>query len=155
MKEYEALRKEVEARLEELWKLEKFALGGAAAIAAWLVTHPVTTVLAWWLPFIFLTGCAVRFGSGMYHLAFRAAKYLSDVEKEYLKGKPGYEGWFRKQKVNETIAYAIMWGVMLLLAFLAAIFQPTESRLPHEQPKQQAAVATRPMGSGTSLFSAS
>lgn len=37
--EYIAVRSEITERLTELWKLEKFALGGAAAIAAWLLTH--------------------------------------------------------------------------------------------------------------------
>ena len=39
LKEYEALRNEINDRLKELWALEKFALGGAAAITAWLFTQ--------------------------------------------------------------------------------------------------------------------
>lgn len=122
-KEYEELRKEVLERLKELWALEKFALGGAAAIAAWLLTH-VKQVgpnsVAWWLPFIFLALCAGRFGTGMYHLGFRASDYIIKIEKRLYGPKGGFEKWFRKKPVNETVAYAAVWVV----ALAAALYLP-------------------------------
>ncbi|HEX5364376.1 MAG TPA: hypothetical protein VFW59_08895 [Gallionella sp.] len=119
MKEYEVIRAEVMDRLKELWALEKFALGGASAIAAWLFTHfkEVNMKVAWWLPFIFLALCAVRFGTGMYHLTDRAAEHLIRIEKYYMGEKGSWEAWFRKQGRNETWAYLLVWAVALIASF--------------------------------------
>ncbi len=127
MKEYEELRKEVADRLKELWTLEKFALGGAAAIASWLFANATTikTVpVAWWLPFVFLLLCAVRFGTGMYHLADRAAEHLIKIEQHYLGEAGSWEAWFRKQGPNETWAYALAWGVALSASFALPFLVP-------------------------------
>ncbi len=124
-KEYDALREEVMGRLKELWSLEKFALGGAAAIAAWLLTH-INEVgsnrVAWWLPFFFLFICAARFAAGMYHLGFRVSEYLIKTEEKFLGLPGGWEKRFRKLKPNETTAYALVWifalGLSLVLPFM-------------------------------------
>lgn len=123
MKEYEELRKETLDRLKELWALEKFALGGAAAIAAWLLTHVKevgSNSVAWWLPFIFLALCAGRFGTGMYHLGFRASDYIVKTEEHFLGSEGGWEKWFRKEGPNETLAYFAVWAV----ALAAALYLP-------------------------------
>jgi hypothetical protein len=120
MKEYEVIRTEVMDRLKELWTLEKFALGGAAAIAAWLFTNAEkikSLWVAWWLPFIFLTLCSIRFGTGMYHLADRAAEHLIGIEKYYVGENGSWEAWFRKQGPNETWAYLLVWIVALGASF--------------------------------------
>jgi FtsH-binding integral membrane protein len=122
--EYASLRSEVISRLESLWTLEKFGFGGAAAIAAWIMTHKVTTDAAWWLPFLFLLVCCVRFGSGMYHLGFRINKYVSNTEKTFLGEEGGWETWFGKQAINETIAYSLAWIVALIIALTFAIVVP-------------------------------
>ena len=115
LKEYEALRDEVLERLKELWQLEKFALGGAAAIAAWILTNIEKNppVEAWWLPFVLVLLCAFRFGAGMYHLAFRTSKYLINTEVTFLGKDGGWEKWLKGQLPNETIAYSILWLVAL------------------------------------------
>jgi hypothetical protein len=115
LSEYEALREETLERLKELWQLEKFALGGSAAIASWILTNTEKNipVLAWWLPFILVLLCALRFGAGMYHLAFRTSKYLQEIEAHFLGQNGGWEKWFRNQPPNETIAYASLWIVGL------------------------------------------
>ncbi|MEO8673159.1 MAG: hypothetical protein ABI411_17730 [Tahibacter sp.] len=123
MKEYEDLRKEVSDRLKELWTLEKFALGGAAAIAAWLLTHVKevgTNSIAWWIPFIFLALCVCRFGTGMYHLGFRASIYIMKVERRFLGKEGGWETRFRQQGPNETYAYFAVW----IAALAAASYLP-------------------------------
>ena len=88
----------------------------------------------------------------MFHLGFRAAKYISEVEREYLGQNQGYEQWFRKQTVNETIAYTIVWGVVLLLALLVAVFQPTEVGAPNAQPAKVAEAGVS--GAGCHAFAA-
>lgn len=127
LKEYEALRAEVLARLNELWQLEKFAFGGAAALAAWLLTNRVVSQWAWWLPALFLTVCAIRFASGMYHLGRRSADYVAGREIEFLGDVGGWETWFKKQPVNETLAYGIAWIVAIALAISFAIARPAVS----------------------------
>lgn len=119
IKEYEEIRKEIMARLEELWRLEKFALGGAAAIAAWLFVHPdeiKEVEIAWWLPFVFLVICAVRFCSGMYHLSGRASEYLKKIENHFMPGVGGWEVWFGEKGPNETFAYSFGWAIAILAA---------------------------------------
>lgn len=125
MKEYEVIRAEVMDRLKELWTLEKFALGGAAAIAAWLFTNLEKVKgleVAWWLPFIFLALCSVRFGTGMYHLADRATEHLIGIEKYYVGEKGSWEAWFREQGPNETFAYLLVWAVALATSFALPFF---------------------------------
>ncbi len=106
-------------RLKELWSLERFALGGAAAIAAWLLTHRKGVPTAgWWLPLVFLLICAGRAAAAVYHLGFRTSKYLITIEKYYLPPEGGWEAWFRKQGYNETLAYLAVWGVAIVAAAL-------------------------------------
>jgi hypothetical protein len=124
LREYEAVRREMATYLEEVWRIEKFALGGAAALIAWLAMHPVSQPLAWWLPFGFLLVCALRFLSAMYHLLGRSARYLRGIEAEYLPGEGGYETWFRKRRCNQTVAHAAVWVGVLLLALGVALWQP-------------------------------
>jgi hypothetical protein len=119
LREYDALRAEVTTRLEGLWNLERFALGGAAAIAGWLFTHTEEVPpesAGWWLPFVFLAICGGRFLAGMYHLSHRKSGYLSRIEVQFLGDRGGFDTWFSKQGYNETIAYSIVWAVALGIA---------------------------------------
>lgn len=122
---YGLLKNEVMDRLKELWALEKFALGGAAAIAAWLLTHPLeiaNTPQGWWLPALFLLLCAIRFITGMIHLSKRSATYLKAIEVALLHSETGgYEVWFEKLVVNETIAYLLIWTIAIFASCALAI----------------------------------
>ncbi len=116
LKDYDALRTEIMARLEELWKIEKFALGGAAAITALLLTHtkevPAHSI-GWWLPCVFLVICAERFVTDMFHLTFRSSRYLIRTEKYFLEKEGEFEVFFRKLPYNETIAYFLVWSAAI------------------------------------------
>lgn len=67
LQEYDVLTKEIADQLAELWTIEKLAIGGSAALAAWLATHQLSIEHAWRLPFLFIAVCALRFGLGMLH----------------------------------------------------------------------------------------
>jgi hypothetical protein len=118
--QYQEVRREVMDRLKELWALEKFALLGAAGLAAWLLTHAddldASYRLAWWLPFVFLFACLLRFVAGMRHLTERTTKFLVQIERRYLGSGGGWEQWFSKQSPNETYAFFGVWGFALLAA---------------------------------------
>jgi hypothetical protein len=119
LKEYEALREEVIKRYEEMWKLEKFALGGAAAMAAWLLTHVkdvATGPLAWWLPFVFLFICTARFAAGFARIGARIYPYLMQIESQFLGNAGGFTTWNRKQGKTEWFAHVFVWVVALLAA---------------------------------------
>ncbi len=122
--EYKALRSEFITRIEELWKIEKYAIGGAAILAAWLMTHSVNFHAAWWLPFVYLLLCSIRFAAGMYHLIIRMPKYLIQIEKKFLGNEGGWGSWFEKQPLNETIAHTIAWSASLIAAFIFALNAP-------------------------------
>lgn len=120
--QYQEVRREVMDRLKELWALEKFALLGAAGLAAWLLTHAddlgASYRLAWWLPFVFLFACLLRFLAGMRHLTKRTTKFLVEIERRYLGPEGGWEQWFSKQSRNETYAFFGVWGFALLAALV-------------------------------------
>lgn len=119
--EYEALRSEVLARQAEAWRLEKFGLGGSAAIAAWLFANAdaVRDVReAWWLPAIFIAACACRFAAVNIHLRYRCSDYLLLTEQYFLGEEGGWEVWFRKKNLNETIAFSIVWGVAFISSMI-------------------------------------
>lgn len=120
LQEHSALTQEISAQLNELWGFEKFGLGGAAAIAAWLAANNVVIEQIWWLPFIFLCLCCLRFGAGMIHIIFRLSKYIQTIEKKFIPGTGGYETWFRNQSLVQTLAHLVVWVSALLLAFLTA-----------------------------------
>jgi hypothetical protein len=122
-KEYEQVCKENSERLKELWALEKFALGGAAVLASWLFGNVATASKvdgAWWLPFLFLALCGIRFGTGMLHLDKRAAVYTKKLEQHFLGENGGYETWFRPLPPNETWAYWAVWIIALGAALALA-----------------------------------
>ena len=122
--EYLEIRAEILERLKSLWAFERFAFGGAAAITAWLFTHSERVgdyPIAWWLPFAFLLICSIRFLSANYHLSDRAAEYLIKVEEELLGKEGGYEKWFAKKPLNETLAYVFSWALAIALSLALAI----------------------------------
>ena len=124
LQEHKILADEIAAQLSELWGFEKFALGGAAAIAAWLATHEIWFDQAWWLPFVFLCLCAIRFAAGMVHIVWRLSAYVQTIETRFLGDSGGYEKWFRKQFLVQTIAHFTVWIVAILLALFAAFLGP-------------------------------
>ncbi|WP_435606383.1 hypothetical protein [Pseudomonas knackmussii] len=122
--EYQEMRVEVIERLKSAWGLERFGLGGAAAIAAWLFTNSSELKgyeIAWWLPFVFLSLCAIRIISINYHLMNRVSKYISGIERDILGVDGGFESWFSKQPLNETIAHSVVWGLAVMFALILAI----------------------------------
>jgi hypothetical protein len=124
LQEHEQLSAEIAAQLKEAWDLEKFALGGAAALAAWLATHQVNVRQVWWLPFLFLLLCAIRFGAAMFHIVFRLAEYVKKIELEYLPDTGGFQTWFRDKRPAQTIAHAILWLTALVIALAAVYLAP-------------------------------
>lgn len=126
--EYEVIRKESAARLSELWGIEKFALGGAAAIAAWLLTHSENmkaVPIGWWLPLILVVICGIRFGAGMYHLDRVASKHVQSIERHFLGSKGGYEAYFRPLPKIETSAFWVVWIVAFCAAAVLGCTAPT------------------------------
>jgi hypothetical protein len=112
---------------DSLWKLQQFAMAGAAAIAAWLFTHQTeihSSSAAWWLPLGFIIMCALQFVTGMVHLAFRVSKYIrEDIEPHYLGLQSGFENSFARLGLNETYAYSVFWGTAIIGAFILPIFK--------------------------------
>ena len=119
LKEYDRVSSELLSQLEEAWRLEKFAIGGSAALVAWLITNPVPVTWAWLLPFFFVLACAIRFVAAMCHIVFRLGKYIKSIEHVFI-GKSGWESWFRRKKLNQTIAHSLLWIALIVpLAGLA------------------------------------
>jgi hypothetical protein len=122
--EHKILADEIATQLSELWSFERFAIGGAAAIVAWLATHEVNLNEAWWLPLIFICLCAGRFAAGMVHIVWRLSVYVQKIEAEFLGESGGYEMWFRKQFVVQTVAHVTVWVAAIFLAFFAGELGP-------------------------------
>lgn len=118
LKEYDRVSGELLAQLEEAWRLEKFAIGGSAALMAWLITNPVSERWAWLLPLFFFLACAFRFSAAMLHIVFRLGAYIKVIERTFVgkSGWMGWENWFRGKGFNQTIAHGILWLALIALA---------------------------------------
>jgi len=139
LSEYNRLAAELQAQVEEAWRMEKLAIGGVAALIAWLMANPLALDRARSLPFLFIVACGIRFGAAMWHVVFRLGVFLQEVERSFVglrfagddddhlglevkaedmkKEVPrSWEVWFRGRSLVQAAAHLILWGTLLLFA---------------------------------------
>jgi len=110
LKEFDALRKEVEWILPDSRAVERNVLIAIGAFTAFLIKEHVEMSslrygsLAWWIPFIFAVAGAVR--SIALWLKFgQIGEYISKIEEYVVKDQPktgGPEGWERFQNSEKS-----------------------------------------------------
>jgi hypothetical protein len=114
LKEYEALRKEVEWLLQDYRTLERYAIVAVGVSWAWLFHEQKTVpVWAWWFPVLF----AVLGGVRAYGIlkAFKAlGKYLKTVEDFFYK-EGGPSGWEHREKKGSStsLAAGTFWAILI------------------------------------------
>jgi hypothetical protein len=123
--EFLALRREVEAQVAETRRIELAAIGGVAAIYAWLATHsPIYGIeeWAWLLPILLPLFGGFRSRAIGYRID-DIREYLQKIEKEIPKDRNLVGGWEtflaqpsrRKYIAKSAWAY---WIILLVICFV-------------------------------------
>jgi hypothetical protein len=126
LKEYEALRVEINDTLREIRMIERYAVAGSGAIWAWLATRPNLHAAAWVLPLLLVAAGFIR-NSILYAHVRQLADYIRLIEEYLLKDSPGPKGWEGYLKpIAEKNSFAfeesIVWVFLLLVGVLALAF---------------------------------
>jgi hypothetical protein len=128
LKEYEALRREMEEAVKETRVLERSAVLATGAIWSWLVgAGKPEYELAKWLPALIVLALGIRALLLTSHIDF-LAKYFIEVEKSFLLPSGlGFEQQFkRKGKAKRLSAYvfwAVLFVVVVVLPFVVPLFK--------------------------------
>ncbi len=114
IEEYRGIQQKLETRAKENNDVARFTLVGAAAIAAWVLTHemdPATSQVSWTLPLaLCVFGWLRSIGIGIQTDA--AAEYLRGMECEYASKK--LQGYERRLEAAIKDQKARNWLVRLL-----------------------------------------
>jgi hypothetical protein len=102
LSQYSLLREEVVSHVAETRRVEVYAVGGVAAVYAWLVTHGIELSAAWFIPVMFPLLGAIR-SYALFKRVQLIAIYLRDLEV-YWFGASSPHGWerFFEEKVRKT-----------------------------------------------------
>ena len=123
LKEYEALRKEIDFVANEIKIFERYAVLASGAIWAWLVTQHNSSFIAWFLPIVLaLTGFLRNWGLRM-HLR-RLAEYIRKIEDDQLRGSEigGWEKYLgNDQGLRRQLINYLVWIVLVIIA-VGALF---------------------------------
>lgn len=134
--EYQTLRDEVAASMEELGHVERYCIYAVAAGFAWLSTRPLcgSLVAAWFIPPAIVLFGMLRSWTISVHLAW-LSQYLARIEDEAYAGASTMEGWEhflgqevkrkgRKQArrgIRARVTY-LLWAALLVLTVAFSFF---------------------------------
>ena len=127
LKEYDTLRKEIMARVDEARKTAQFVIVVAGAIWAWLITNNASKTIpniAYWLPFFVMLLGLIRSIAVLITIS-RITKYLRKLElilceKSLLKG---WETFVEAERTFLTDSAAIaFWVVSILVTGFMPIY---------------------------------
>jgi len=116
-REYDLLKSEVATYVAETRDLERYAVGAAAAVYAWLATQQGNLPAPVWSipPLIALVG-AVRSQALGRHIDI-IASYLQKLEDQ-LGGGPGWESYFKDRRGELARSAFNFWLVFLAVSLL-------------------------------------
>jgi hypothetical protein len=131
LKEYEALKKEIEGAVQETRVLERYALVVTGGTWAWLLAtdHRAAPEPVWWLPVPFVVFAGLRCVA-LYLSVRRIGDYLRDkVEPQFFPLKSGWESHSRPPGPEQEPIYGILrstamlfWMALLVTAALGPVF---------------------------------
>src|SRR5947209_16801814 len=84
LKEYEALRVEINDTLREIRMIERYAVAASGAIWAWVATRPNLHVAVWVLPLLLVAAGFIR-NSILYAHVRQLSDYIRLLEQHILK----------------------------------------------------------------------
>lgn len=126
LKEYEALRIEINDTLREIRAIERYAVAGSGAIWAWLATRPSLHAAVWVIPLLLVAAGFIR-NSILYAHVRQLGDYIRQIEEHLLKGSGGprgWEGYFKPIAEKDSFAFeeGMVWMVLALVGILALVF---------------------------------
>ena len=126
LKEYEALRVEINDTLREIRMIERYAVAGSGAIWAWLATRPNLHAAVWVLPLMLVAAGFIR-NSILYAHVKQLGDYIRLIEAHILKGSEGprgWEGYLKPIADKDSFAFeeSMVWVVLAVVGVLALAF---------------------------------
>jgi hypothetical protein len=126
LKEYEALRVEINDTLREIRMIERYAVAGSGAIWAWLATRPNLHIAVWVLPLMLVAAGFLR-NSILYAHVRQLGDYIRLIEEHILKdsnGPKGWEGYFKPiaEKDSFAVEESMVWAMLTLVGILGLVF---------------------------------
>lgn len=123
LKEYEALRKELDWQLDYLRSLEKFVALAVGGIWTWLVTHSPAK-WTWFIPVVFVALGILRSISVYQHFG-QLHEYLKRIETAFsASDDPGgwehFLGWQSQSLSKSSIGF---WTVLLFATVGIALYE--------------------------------
>lgn len=143
LKEFEALRKEIEFTLGEHYNTQRYAVLATGAVWAWLFTQKVQLTLAWAIPGLFiLCGWCRQFA--LFEQLRKLSCYIYGLESQLMRSDGGKEVSDRGPRCKEPwiagwehfyhspsarwrwawISNHIVWLVLLVTTIAMATFAP-------------------------------
>lgn len=117
LKEYDALRLQIDSITKELFSLERWALISSGTIWSWLATTSNNNVphLIYWAPAIITILLCLR-GWGLHSSNMLAGKYIANIESYFeLPENMGWESLLKQARPLMVVNAAILYWVILIV----------------------------------------
>jgi hypothetical protein len=115
LKEFEKLRGEIEATLNNVWSNERYGVVAFGAVWSWLASRHVSSVAAWSLPIVIAIAGFSRNWSLYRHL-FLMGDYMRTVEISLVGEKGAWEIYFEKRRKEKQwfrfVGDHVIWIVL-------------------------------------------
>jgi hypothetical protein len=126
LKEYEALRVEIDGLLNEARTLERWVLLSIGPVVVWLYSHPDIPLPAgaYWVPFLLASACAVRVRHFQMNVG-HAVAYSRELE-QFFCSSDSPEGWNhfvdRVRHPKYSVPSVVFWCLLVGLTALFGAF---------------------------------
>ena len=119
LKEYEAVRREMDEAVKETRTLERYALVAVGAIWSWIVaSRKPEYVVLMWLPALLVGFLAFRALLLTNHVTF-IANYIIEIEKLFaLPDLPGFETRFKGKGTLKRCSAYFFWLLLVLVSVI-------------------------------------
>jgi hypothetical protein len=132
LKEYDALRREIESTVQEIHTIERTTIIGVAAVYTWLalnlgkIPHIPALRWAWGIPFLFVFINWFK-AISLHRAIFRIAAYISKIETKFCEEEnlPGWQHYIMssgKEKISFEKFYRhynfFFWGFLYAITIL-------------------------------------
>ena len=124
--EYASLREEILIAIQEITKIERYALIFSGAYWAWFFSNEIPFLVAVWAPMLFTLLFGMRVKSIGRQFGF-FTNYLQKLESEFKLGGFGWEHHLKSEGLGWLGSYAkLFWGLLLVCNIVIAIVVLTE-----------------------------
>jgi hypothetical protein len=123
LKEYEALRSEIESMLSDSRSLERNVVFAVGATWAWLATHSVPKAI-WWMP-VFLTVLGALRSLALLKTFGIFSDYIKKIESRFcvIESIKGWETFSHPRKHWIAKTGVALWAVMVITTVSVAAYE--------------------------------